>query len=85
MPNGAGDSWAKFDSLAKALSGLLIPIVILLGIACTAIVEAITSWLRLRSTNLENALTAFFEEDLTEKEKSCRLSEEERLILSVAE
>lgn len=30
MPNGAGDSWTKFNSVVTALSGLLIPIILLI-------------------------------------------------------
>jgi len=38
----------------------LITIYLMFGIACTAAVEAITSWLRIRSSNLETALGELF-------------------------
>jgi hypothetical protein len=38
----------------------LVTIYLVFGLACTAIVEAIASWLGLRSNNLENALQEFF-------------------------
>ncbi len=43
----------------------LVTVYLAFGIACTAIVEAVASWLSLRSRNLESALSEFLDGDLT--------------------
>jgi hypothetical protein len=44
----------------------LMTVYLALGMACTAIVEAVATWLSVRSTNLEAALTEFLAGDLNE-------------------